>query len=241
MEEKKEKIEKKIEKKEEGSKEEKQTSKTMSKQAITLFTVLGIILVLTICFFVFQQEITRFFAKEQDNNLTIVNYHGLQFIKTNISNITHYLLNIQVHSTGGVKTFSTYFRNSPYELLYIPYGIRSRLRKKSYISFTNETLQCEDGHLVAMTLGQFMGHMGSTPTGAVTDPGIDETSPVVDCLTHKDEPVTVVILIAGKDESRVYQHPENPDCMIIASEGCELIPAAETFMIGTLLNAMQTN
>jgi len=212
----------------------------LDRQGSRLLIFLVIILIVFIVIFSFRKEIGGILVKQEN-----FDYHGLQFFKTKVGDITFYATDINLSRAGTEREYQFYFRTDPRDLDKINFNIISSIKPETYVSFYKSAIDCQNISLVAWNIGDFLGKIGSKVTGAMAEPEIQNQSvgnstldskEVINCSSNVN--ATIIVVRANAEKTRVYQDSKNKNCFVLEAQNCDLIKVADRFILGMVVNAV---
>ena len=157
------------------------------------------------------------------------NYGGLEFKKILFDKLPLYHSRIPLTSITGnvVSNYNLYLRNDPRDLEYIPIKGEIRLLKNVVFTF-NPEMVCKNEIIASTSVVGFI--QGATSANLI--PGTPNKSEASDKLAYADcdsDKHTTIIFDLG-NQTEIIQ--EKPNCYRINVANCEVVEAAERFIIG---------
>lgn len=218
-------------------KEKKEGKKKSNKKILTFLIIIIVILVLVVLGLVFKAQLTECWHRLKGD---VFSYHGMEFQKTMIGNITMYSAKLAIYRPTQDQTlyYTLYLRNRPSVLeLAIPANITSKLQRKVYISFEAEPLECNSSILAAYKLGEFIDALGLDKEGAFANneianaSGYNGTEKIKNCSDAGQG--TSVVLLKQSDRDYSYIHQED-HCYILEIADCKIVETSERFILALI-------
>lgn len=207
---------------EESPADENKCGRNYEKQ---ILFVVGLMVFILAAFFIF------FFIFKNAGNFV---YEGIKFQKTTLgdSRIPMYRGEIFITRPDARVKLNLYLRNDPRSLENINVDIPSlALYRFGYISFQPEISGCFGSSYASFRLAEFLSALGMTVKGATTDPVLSAEQNIEwrTCEDAKKSNLTVIVLQNSEGNETTIQQDGN--CYIINISSCEVIPAAEKFVL----------
>lgn len=189
------------------------------------------IVVLAVIFFAFFY-IFRFWGT--------VTYHGLVFSKERYSDFNNLVVYHYSHyfSYDGKQVYksNTYLRGDPREnMIPVEGDVLFPKQGHAYVSADNKAFaECEDAQLAFGQVGAFLGaHLIQMRTGT-PNPVANTSETNITQVTCETKPKDTVILFRSGDVTSIKQ---TGMCTEITVANCEVLPAAEKYIIEALIDA----
>lgn len=222
--------------KSEGKEEEKERKEKSDKKILAFLIVIIVILALVILVLVFKAQLTQYWHRLKGD---IFNYHGMEFQKTMIGNITMYSTKLAIYRPTQNQTlyYTLYLRNHPSVLEPIHVNITSKLQRKVYISFEADPLECNTTILAAYKLGEFIDALGLEKEGAFANneianvSGYNGNEKIKNCSDAGQG--TSVVLLKQSDQEYSYIHQEDY-CYILEIADCKIVETSERFILALI-------
>lgn len=220
--------------------EEPQNNKQKKTNEAPFYWILGSML------FIIALSLVALTLKGEANSF---DYEGLDFKKEMFGNIPIYKHTYltekfvttagNVIGTGKARTVTLQLRNDPRELEDIPVEGRIEFlerEKRIYITFdSSEGLLCDYSPIAAHQLSLFLKQNAYNVKAGTSDEEASQEREL-DYITCENRPERMVISFVSGDETTIERQD---NCYTITVANCEILPAAEKFIIQALVDARE--
>jgi len=111
-------------------------------------------------------------------------------------------------------------------------------KNATYVSYDNSAMECDDTLLASTEMGYFMGLLGISAKGAITDPSKSKDPEMIKSCKDANENVTVVVVQKTSASCNPMAREEGNCIIVDAGSSCNIVEAAEGYILSLIKTGM---